>query len=1155
MKKIFVTVAALLLCGNLLMAQSPEQRSVKTLAADVLAQMPADQQENYNTLIGQLSEGGEEGVLNLVGKIKAYGDESNVAIDYALSGLSHYVMARGEETERLAVSQAYCKALGMVNDEEAKAFIIRQLQIVGKAEAVETLTEYLHDPRLSGEAARALASNGTEEAANALRSGLKVHMGTPETQKNIIAAIADAQVSGTEEILLPMLAGGDEDMKKLVFHALGCVGSTESLKTLSDAAEDAGYTMEKMGANEAYIALIKRIAASGDVKTAEKEANSLMKKAAKAGKVQTREAALEILLSLKTPRDATKMVLTALKDDDKGYRNAALSFASAFADEAVYIELVKAMNKAKTEPKIDILNWLGREASDAKKQAVLQKLMIRFDLPAKTVLLKQMEKGDYRVMEATVWALTRIGDTSVIPNLAQLLESEDKDIVLLGQDALAVFKGDIADAIVKEMGKASSAGKIAGIELLALRRADAKINTVLEQTNSSDKEVKTAAYKALKSLATAQDFTQLCGMLESVDDEYRLPMQEAVAASVISMPKDTQISTLKRRMLQAGVEKSGLYYKVLAATGDPEAFSMIQEGLQSNRGEIKSAALNALLEWRGIEAAESLYDICQTTKLDDVFDRALNRYVELVSAPSITPENRLLRLRKAMAIVKTPAQKVLILEQIKKTGTFLALMYSAEFLNDSDASVRSAATYAVWNIASEHKEYAGTNVREILNRILPMLDGPDARYERDAVSQYLAEMPEETGFVSIFNGKDLTGWKGLVENPIARSKMKPEQLAEAQVKADELMRRDWKVENGLLLFDGKGYDNLCTEKQYGDIEMYVDWMLDPAGPEADAGIYLRGTPQVQIWDTARVNVGAQVGSGGLYNNQTNESKPLKVADNKLGEWNTFYIKMVGDRVTVYLNGELVTDNVIMENYWDRSLPIPATDQIELQAHGSKVYYRDIYVKELKRAEPFTLPEEEEKEGFKILFDGTNMHEWTGNTTDYILEDGCISMNPSRSFGGNLYSKGEYANFILRFDYQLTPGANNGVGLRTPMEGDAAYVGMESQILDCEHPIYSDITQYQHHGAIYGILPTNENHKTAIKPAGEWNSEEIVCDSDNIRVSVNGVVIVEGNIREAVENGTPDGKEHPGLFNKKGHIGFLGHGSPIKFKNIRIKELK
>ena len=396
----------------------------------------------------------------------------------------------------------------------------------------------------------------------------------------------------------------------------------------------------------------------------------------------------------------------------------------------------------------------------------------------------------------------------------------------------------------------------------------------------------------------------------------------------------------------------------------------------------------------------------------------------------------------------------------------------------------------------------------------------------------------------------------MVENPIARAKMKPAQLAKAQEKADENMRRDWKVENGLLVFDGTGYDNLCTEKQYGDFEMYVDWMLDPKGPEADAGIYLRGTPQVQIWDTSRVNVGAQVGSGGLYNNQVNESKPSKVADNKLGEWNSFYIKMVGDRVTVVLNGEKVVDNVILENYWDRKLPIFPVEQIEMQAHGSKVYYRNIYVKELGKQEPFKLSPEEEKEGFKVLFDGTNMHEWTGNTVDYILEDGCISMVPSSSFGGNLYTKKEYGNFIYRFDFQLTPGANNGVGIRTPMEGDAAYVGMEVQVLDCEHPIYQgNITPLQHHGSVYGIIPAREDHPKAFKPVGEWNTEEIMADGDHIRVTVNGVVILGGNIRDAVKNGTPDGKEHPGLFNKKGHIGFLGHGSPVKFRNIRIKELK
>ena len=217
-----------------------------------------------------------------------------------------------------------------------------------------------------------------------------------------------------------------------------------------------------------------------------------------------------------------------------------------------------------------------------------------------------------------------------------------------------------------------------------------------------------------------------------------------------------------------------------------------------------------------------------------------------------------------------------------------------------------------------------------------------------------AEMPQKEGFVPLFNGKDLKGWKGLVGDPIKRSKMDAKTLAEAQKKADTEMRDSRKVVNGELQFTGHG-NNITTVKKYGGFEMMVDWkIIDDGKQEGDAGIYLRGTPQVQIWDNARVKVGAQVGSGGLYNNKVNESKPLQVADKKLGEWNTFHIIMKADRVTVYLNDVLVTDNVILENYWDRNLPIFAEGQIELQAHGSPVYYRNIYIKELPRVKPFQL---------------------------------------------------------------------------------------------------------------------------------------------------------------------------------------------------------
>jgi hypothetical protein len=194
------------------------------------------------------------------------------------------------------------------------------------------------------------------------------------------------------------------------------------------------------------------------------------------------------------------------------------------------------------------------------------------------------------------------------------------------------------------------------------------------------------------------------------------------------------------------------------------------------------------------------------------------------------------------------------------------------------------------------------------------------------------------GFTALFNGRDLTGWKGLVENPKSRAAMPAEQLAAAQAKADEAARTHWQAQDGVLVFDGKG-GNLCTAQDFRDFELLVDWKIEPGG---DSGIYLRGSPQVQIWDSAR----NPVGSGGLYNHQKNPSKPLKCADKPVGEWNTFRIRMVGEKVTVHLNGELIVDNVVMENYWERDRPIYPTGAIELQNHGNKLYFRNVFVREI-----------------------------------------------------------------------------------------------------------------------------------------------------------------------------------------------------------------
>jgi hypothetical protein len=208
------------------------------------------------------------------------------------------------------------------------------------------------------------------------------------------------------------------------------------------------------------------------------------------------------------------------------------------------------------------------------------------------------------------------------------------------------------------------------------------------------------------------------------------------------------------------------------------------------------------------------------------------------------------------------------------------------------------------------------------------------------------------GFTALFNGQDLTNWKGIPLKPNGaamsmpeRLKASPEELVEAQKRGDESMRAHWSVKEGILVFDGKG-QNLCTAKDYGDFEFYCDWKIHERG---GSGIYLRGTPQVQIWDpftNPNKNNGEEKGSGSLWNNKDNPRFPDVLADNPIGEWNTFHIKMVGEKVTIHLNGKKVVDNVTLENFWERDKPIYDKGTIELQNHGNTLYFRNIFVKEL-----------------------------------------------------------------------------------------------------------------------------------------------------------------------------------------------------------------
>ncbi|MCE6990475.1 family 16 glycoside hydrolase [Dyadobacter sp. CY323] len=1127
MKKTIYTILAFFLIVSPGIAQTDASMTNKIEV--LFSKIPAENEAGLKKNMETLEQLGKPALVQIASMLKPLGKGNNAKVEYALGGFTYYASQAGKETARKNAAEAYAEALGNVNDPDNKNFLIYQLQTVGKDESVNILKSYLTDERLSAPAARALSRIGTPAAGAALLQSLNGSKGG--IQISITEALGGVRYKEAASEIEKTAVSTDLNLRKVSLYSLSEIGAPSSESILQAAAQKVKYGYDEADATAVYLKYLARLAENGNAAIAEKAALALIAAATDPKQTSTKSSALKIYSDIKK-RESVPVLVAAMQNDDPQYRAAALKLGQKYLMADGTRPWLAASKKALPEVQAEIIYMLGRaESKDA--------------LPE---ILKSLKSKDTKVKMASIWAAGKIGGETVIPSLLAVLKTANAEEVAAVKSSLLTSKGaGLTNQLASALPTLPVSAQPAVIDVLAARGADSKLPAVWALLKSTNPEVKKSAFTALKSLVGSKDLPELYKLLNTVNSPEEIAAtQKAISASVKSAgDMNAQTDLILKQMQASPAEKQGNYLAVLSSIGGKKALSSVAASYKNGTGDMKKAAISAMASWADASAAGEMLAIAKSTSDADDFNAALLGYVSAVSKSPKTPAIKVIKLREAMSLAKTDAQKEAILKELPRLRTFNAMLFAGKYLDN--AATQQAAAQAVMSIGLANKGFYGTEVRDLLTKASSVLQGKDSEYQKESIRRHLSELPKEGGFVSLFNGKDLSGWKGLVENPIARSKMSADTLAAKQKKADAAAMKDWYAKDGELVFSGHG-NNLCTVKQYGDFEMYVDWKILKDG---DAGIYLRGTPQVQIWDTSRVDVGAQVGSGGLYNNQKNPSKPSKLADNAIGDWNTFHITMIGDRVSVDLNGENVVDNVVLENYWDRNLPIFAAEQLELQAHGNQINYRDIYVREIPRQNTFELSEAEKKAGFKVLFDGTNMFEWTGNKTDYFIDNGELVVDPKKGGSGNLYTKDEYSDFEFRFEFQLTPGANNGLGIRAPNTGDAAYSGTEIQILDNDADIYKDLQVYQYHGSAYGIIPAKRGF---LKPTGEWNYEEVWIKGSKIKVTLNGTVILDGDLAEASKNGTLDHKEHPGLKRTSGYIGFLGHGSPLKFRNIRINDL-
>jgi acetyl esterase/lipase len=446
-----------------------------------------------------------------------------------------------------------------------------------------------------------------------------------------------------------------------------------------------------------------------------------------------------------------------------------------------------------------------------------------------------------------------------------------------------------------------------------------------------------------------------------------------------------------------------------------------------------------------------------------------------------------------------------------------------------------------------------------------------------ATKAFAGEPKPPEGFRALFDGRDLNGWYG--HNPHETEKLdsgpphpqphsrgeRGEELTglgetrlhsargEAIAAAQKGFLAHWRVDQGELVNDGDG-PYATTKEEFADIELLIDYKTVAL---ADSGIYLRGTPQVQIWDYTKEggkwNIGADKGSGGLFNNtdKTPGRDPLVRADKPFGEWNHFRILQIGARTTVYLNDKLVVHNAVMENFWDpaRKRPLPRRGPIHLQTHGGEIRWRNIFVREVPAEEAARrLRDDDRAQGFVSLFNGRDLTGWAGALDDYEVRDGAIVCKEKK--GGELFTQEDYDNFVVRLEFKLPPGGNNGLAIRYPGTGQSYLTGMcELQVLDDDAEMYAKLDPRQYHGSAYGMVPAFRGY---LRPIGEWNFEEVTVVGPKVKVELNGSVILDADLSQVTE--FKDNTPHPGKDRTSGRFGFAGHNDPVMFRNVSIKRL-
>ena len=889
--------------------------------------LPASDEAQANRIFVEMLQAIESGtpvVGQLASRLQPPGQGDDTLVRYALDGVVQAAAKKASAGLKGKIASEILTAVAAQPETQLKTFLLSEAGYLVEPGQIKLVEPYLPVPELADEAVRTLFRIKSPEVEKAL---LKAWPQAPLAARlSLLQGLGELRSKKAVPLIKPLAVAGDPKVRLMALSALAEIADPATEPLFSELPA-LSTEEEKRQTVNLYLHFARRLSEDGQKDRALAIARQACRALVGEEEEAQRSEALGLVADILQEKSLPD-IMKAATDENKQYRATALRLARKFDRPELTPDWLKALKEAEsaaggTGAMADLIFFLGERLD-------------RTVLPGVTRFLGSEDES---VRQAAIRASFRLGGKETLGELWPLLAKSPADGQLV-LDLVATLKPeDYMGQLIKIYPDLPEASKLVVLKAVRDKMTPAWKEIILGEIDSPSAEISRAAAASLSSVCLEGDLPWLLEKYAVLEDAAVAAGFQAAIRSVMGDIKDEgkRLNYLLTSINKSKGKARASLIRLLPLAGGQEGLKSVLTFMSDKDPEIKAAAIFALVSWPGFEAAPQLINLLSSTQDRKVRYLACQGLVRLVKEAEASASEKLKILEQMKPLVSYPDEKGLLLAGWASQREVKALEEIAGFFEDESLKERAALSACRLARPQAGEEgLKGWTTIWILKKALLLLDD---ELEIQETENYLDTLLRQEGFEPLFNRKDLYGWKGLVGDPVKRARMSQEELTAAQKKADEIMRQHWQVIDGVLTFDGHG-ESLCTAKDYCDFELFVDWKIEKGG---DSGIYLRGSPQVQIWDPAQW----PEGSGGLYNNQKNPSKPLKCADRPVGSWNTFYIKMVGERVTVYLNGELVVDNVVMENYWERDKPIYPCGQIELQAHNTPLYFKNLYLKELK----------------------------------------------------------------------------------------------------------------------------------------------------------------------------------------------------------------